>query len=768
MIKLKNVLAVGLAGSIALAYASVGFAQSATRAEAKTTKDIVATLKVKSSPEAVALALQHLETLAAGGDTNAMSALGDIYREGRVTTPDVSKALIYYRAALAREDNSVLLKLGNLYYRNAADIGGDPKEAIGFYQQAIDKGDIWALASLGEVYREGRIVPQDLQKALGLFREAAAKGNYSALTKIGDIYYRFGGALGLNPAEALDFYKQAADKGDFWATAALADVYREGKLVPQDLSKAEALLSAESEKGNVAASSKLADLYARYADDLKVDSARAVDLYQQAVVKGDASAMSGLGEIYSAGKIVPQDLPKALALYQQAEASGNSAVFTKLGDFYSRYAEQLKLDPTKAEDYYRKAADKGDSWGLVGLGDLYRAGKLVPQDLSKALAYYEEAAGKGNNGVFTKLGDLYYRSSDVLKIDPSMAIEYYQKAAERGDSYAIVGLGDVYRDGKIVQVDLPKALSLYGQAAAAGNRSVFTRIGMLYYRDALVLKVDAAKAIEYFQKGMGAGDATAVSALADIYREGKLVSRDLNKALALYETSYADGNARAYASIVDLLMRGRPAQQKRGIAMIGTGISQNIPGLVPIWADSYINGRGVARNPRNGMKILKEAADMGDAPAAFRLIQLYVQGYGKLIPKNPSAAAKLIDSLKGKIPVDRLAAERLYVTGAAARSQKEMRAFVAELQTQTPFAQSSIVGRVSWINQNAYVYALQALMIQTGSYNGSVNGLLTSLTAGAMYRECIKLAAPSVCGAGPLSDTVRPILSNLFRLRVKA
>jgi len=54
------------------------------------------------------------------------------------------------------------------------------KQAVHWYQRAVEKGGPTALFNLGSFYRKGYGVPQNKAKALELYREAAGKGNAQA------------------------------------------------------------------------------------------------------------------------------------------------------------------------------------------------------------------------------------------------------------------------------------------------------------------------------------------------------------------------------------------------------------------------------------------------------------------------------------------------------------------------------------------------------------------------------------------------------------
>ncbi len=54
------------------------------------------------------------------------------------------------------------------------------------------------------------------------------------------------------------------------------------------------------------------------------DVAKAVRMYEQAVLGGDESAMDNLADLYERGEGVPKDLAKARVLYQMAATLGDN------------------------------------------------------------------------------------------------------------------------------------------------------------------------------------------------------------------------------------------------------------------------------------------------------------------------------------------------------------------------------------------------------------------------------------------------------------
>jgi len=99
----------------------------------------------------------------------------------------------------------------------------DFKEAFRLYQIDADKGDGEALRKIGEMYRDGKGVPQSYDKARESWIKAAAPGDVGTLLWLADKYRSGDGrALQVSHPEAVRLLRRAASQGDDAAQAKLA------------------------------------------------------------------------------------------------------------------------------------------------------------------------------------------------------------------------------------------------------------------------------------------------------------------------------------------------------------------------------------------------------------------------------------------------------------------------------------------------------------------------------------------------------------------
>jgi TPR repeat protein len=125
-------------------------------------------------------------------------------------------------------------------------------------------------------------------------------------------------------------------------------------------------------------------------------------------------------------------------------------------------------DPDAAAHWYRLAADQGYAKAQLNLGDMYAAGRGVPQDFLEAAKLYEEAAKQRNAHARYKLGYLYHHGIGVSK-NLTEAVRLYQQAADQGLAEAQLMLGTLYSLGEAVPQNLQTAYVWLTLAMAYGS-----------------------------------------------------------------------------------------------------------------------------------------------------------------------------------------------------------------------------------------------------------------------------------------------------------
>lgn len=123
-------------------------------------------------------------------------------------------------------------------------------------------------------------------------------------------------------------------------------------------------------------------------------------------------------------------------------------------------------------------AAKGDADAQFNMGQAYKLGKGVPQDMKRAEAWYRKAAAQGHIKAADTLGLVLFQENRKDE-----ALPFLQAAAERGEPRAQYILGIAHFNGDLVGKDWVRAYALMSRASAAGleqaKRSLATMDGIV-------------------------------------------------------------------------------------------------------------------------------------------------------------------------------------------------------------------------------------------------------------------------------------------------
>lgn len=120
-------------------------------------------------------------------------------------------------------------------------------------------------------------------------------------------------------------------------------------------------------------------------------------------------------------------------------------------------------DFATAIDEWRGPADAGDADAQFNLGQAYKLGRGVPQDLGQAEKWYKKAADQGHLQANDNYGLILFQSNRR-----SEALPYLQASAERGEPRSQYVLGTGHFNGDFVEKDWIKAYALMTRASAQG------------------------------------------------------------------------------------------------------------------------------------------------------------------------------------------------------------------------------------------------------------------------------------------------------------
>lgn len=328
--------------------------------------------------------------------------IGKMYEYGLGVTQDYNSAIEHYKLS---ENKYAYFALGNIY-KYGSGVETDYAKAFDYYMRSLSsKGGMpFASYAVGQAYELGQGVEKDLSSAHNFYAEAL-KGLEKVFTKNHDdnISYKIG------------------------------MMYLNGKGTDIDLECAEKYLLLSADSNNYKAQYMLGKLYQ---SDNKKDLQKA----EKVLIKGAENAQdkTGLCE-YSLGKLYlsQERYDKAASYLERSAAKDNYYAAYTLGKLYQ---EQFN-DNALAEKHLMHAAEhKDDVMGIAA----YRLGKLYLsfQDKRKALQYFIKAADKDNTYGMYAAGKILLDSRKSTEV--SKGIRYLSSAADKDFEPAIYTLGKYY------------------------------------------------------------------------------------------------------------------------------------------------------------------------------------------------------------------------------------------------------------------------------------------------------------------------------------
>ena len=190
-------------------------------------------------------------------------------------------------------------------------------------------------------------------------------------------------------------------------------------------------------------------------------------------------------------------------------------------------------DYEHAAEWYRKAAELGDTESQYRIGHMYSVGMGVPELEDEAVKWFSIAANKGHAEAQFGLGIHYYCDRDDR--DYEKAFRWLKKAYDQGTTDAAFLLGQCYIYGQGTPKDPDKGIEALEMAA--DNTPEFTEFPEDMYEAALLL--------------------------AELYDEGDIIQADELKAVQWYERAADAGSDEAEARLVELGVHEK--KKKKGL-----------------------------------------------------------------------------------------------------------------------------------------------------------------------------------------------------------
>lgn len=221
-----------------------------------------------------------------------------------------------------------------------------------------------------------------------------------------------------------------------------AKLFAQEKLEQLDLAAVNAI-QLESEKGIADATRAIGYLY-EHGIVFQADKVLALEHYRKSASQGSSVAAFNVGlmlsekEFYQVEPEVDSNSSQreAFKWFEVAYRKGFMPAGGCLAEAYLEGRGTTK-DENKAIEILTEAACSDDSESCFRLGNCYRNGTGVPENLSQAERWLDIACRLGHVRACYDLGCMYFNSSLPAEVPRQTALEFFEKAADKGMPEAI-------------------------------------------------------------------------------------------------------------------------------------------------------------------------------------------------------------------------------------------------------------------------------------------------------------------------------------------
>ena len=159
---------------------------------------------------------------------------------------------------------------------------------------------------------------------------------------------------------------------------------------------------------------------------------------------------------------------EARPLFEVGCDGGSGEACNYLGVIFSK-GDGVKIDNTKAAEFYSQACDAGYATGCSDLGYMYLNGIGVPVDYTRAFSLSTKGCDSGSVVGCENQGVMYARGAGVAR-DDQRAVALYSKACDAGVSHGCSNLGRMFLQGRALHKDVDKGKELLQKGCSMGDR----------------------------------------------------------------------------------------------------------------------------------------------------------------------------------------------------------------------------------------------------------------------------------------------------------
>lgn len=349
--------------------------------------------------------------LAQTGNMDAAMEVAKAYMDGIGTKPNSEQAIDWYKQAAAADKAQAAWELYR-YYEKQRMLDAQPQNAqenikeqqelaLAYLQRAAQADFAPAQEELGNLYSQGKAMPQHAGQALFWYLKASQNGAVSAQAKVKAFATE-------NPALLADMEQffhvlELAQSGEQASMLEAAQAYRQGYPILQDQTQALEWYQKAWDKSAHTLSQaafELADMYYK-GEGIEQNDEKAADFLAQAAELKNTQAQYVLGEYAYTDN--PARMEDAFAWFSNAAAQGHVKAQYMTGFMLFQGQGTAKSVPL-AIRFFEQAAEQNDPSSQYVLGQIYLKGLGVRRSPRRGRAWLERAAENGSEPAKEMLG----------------------------------------------------------------------------------------------------------------------------------------------------------------------------------------------------------------------------------------------------------------------------------------------------------------------------------------------------------------------------
>ncbi|MFT3741783.1 MAG: hypothetical protein QM752_03790 [Gammaproteobacteria bacterium] len=625
------------------------------------------------------------EQLAEDKNNYANYKLGEFYRRGLGVPPDENKAAEYYKKA-ERRNYKAAIQLYLLYAKGKG--GGNLDQAMDGFCKWLDTEDR-PPAFYGEMafhLADCYVLDHKPKQAVEYYTMAAKKGDLRALVKLAEFYQKGYPEAGI---------AQNLDQATKYLNDCIAGIKkRVQKPKPYDaalLSQAQQMLEDKAEKKDKKTHPMVMTVLKRsIVHELRMRAEKreeirdwigACNLFEQAAAQGDRSSCLKLGEYYEQGKPgIVRDGKKAFDSYQQAlQLAPSSEANYRIGKCYA-YGIGVEKNPIKALEHFQNAV-KHEAPCLYGILQILALARLDSSEALIGEVSLDDLRKRScEDFEYESWADIDVELADLFSRDRNLCAAWIEEltSTSQTDGYASYVVASIRQHGKYgIEQDLNSAIKHYYAVISDRSDKDYSEDAELFDRAqfgwAECLKwrgVEAETEVEVDPENGSEDQTDLISAydtlnkiaeeddhrcqrqacleLADFFRKGLFVTRNLSQAIEYYQRAMPLPMAAYKLALCYENGNGVSQDHHRAFGYLNRCVvnPEAPPAALYQMGCYYLQDdtkRGLYSDLESALRYFKKAEQAGSSLASVSIYELYGKNFGGTQAEAIEGYHKLLD-----------------------------------------------------------------------------------------------------------------------------